>query len=459
MIYRGCFLLAMVLCLIGCGGGVDDGAVLIIESEPSGSEVVIGSRNYGRTPTTIRGLSEGQYYAILAQYGFKRKTQSIALPQTGEIRVTAQMEPLVGYLSITTDPPRGRVFIEGEGFIGETPLKSFALGVGDHSYTIERPDYLTVERDINVQEDRRYSYTHRLTAMQGTLQVFSRPTGATIYINDEPQTVLTPTRFSLVPGDYTVGVHLEGHILEEELVRVEPNSEETIDLRMDVGNVPLGMVLVAEGEFIFGFSGGAPDEDPEKKITLPAFYIDKYEVSNREFAEVFPIHTYDERMENYPAQGITWNQATLYAQTVGKRLPTEVEWEKAARGTDGRDYPWGNKFDPTLANIAKGNDKETKSARRREYNGQSVWGALDMSGNVYEWTSDWYQVYEGNTRGIDADDYGQQYRVLRGGSYLTDQFEARAARRHYDKVENGKEDYGFRCVMDLPGEPAQVAPE
>ena len=438
----------MALIAAGCGSDEEGGAVLIIESEPEdGATVIIGGRNYGETPARIRGLGAGQYYAILAQYGYKRKTQSITLPESGEVRVTAVMEPLVGYLSLTTNPPAARVYVEGVRYIGETPFKAVRLPVGSYTYEIRKENYVTLERKLDVQEDYHYSFTHRLTPMKGRLQVFSRPTGATVYINDEEQTVITPTRFQLAPDTYTVSVYLKGYVMMEEVVEIDPNGEHSVDLRLEEGEVPLGMLFVPAGEFIFGVSGGAPDEDPERKIDLDAFYIDKFEVTNRQFAEVFPGRISSTRMADYPVQGVTWSQASQYALAVRKRLPTEMEWEKAARGTDGREYPWGNNFDPKLTNIEKG--LNTKIAKIGQYRGgASPYGVMDMAGNVYEWTSDWYQPYEGNT--LVTVDYGQVFRVLRGGSYLSDPFDVRGPRRHYDRVERGREDYGFRCAMDIP---------
>ncbi len=441
--------------LTACSGGGQNSATLTIESEPeSGAMVVIGNTNYGETPVTIHGLPAGQYYAILSMYGYRRHTESFVVPEEGEVHLVAEMEPIVGYFTVDSEPVGADVYVDGTNHIGKTPLVNAKLDPGHHTYELRKDNYRTVKGEIFIEEDYSYKRIHELDPMHGWVQVFSRPSGSKIYINDTLQTELTPASFRLAPGTYTIGAYHEGYILKERNVTITPNGETTIDLVLEEGYMPPGMVLVPAGEFIFGVDGGAPDERPQRTIYLDAFYIDKFEVTNREFAEVFPGHVYDSRFADFPVTGVTWSRANEYARAVGKRLPTEKEWEKAARGTDGRQYPWGNTFDPDLCN-SRLNDPKAALKVGQFRRGASPYGAMDMAGNVYEWTADWYQPYEGNDD-IKVE-YGQVYRVLRGGSYQSDQFEVRSPRRHYDKVENARADYGFRCAMDaqLPNEESE----
>jgi formylglycine-generating enzyme required for sulfatase activity len=218
------------------------------------------------------------------------------------------------------------------------------------------------------------------------------------------------------------------------------------------------MVLVPAGEFKFGDSS-SPHERPQTVIQLDSFYIDKYEVSNAEFNAVFPTHAVEPGTENYPVRGVSWKQALEYAKAAGKRLPTEREWEKAARGTEGWQWPWGNTFDPSRVTFKK-DALPTLPVEVGEHKlGVSPYGCMNMSGNVYEWVHDWYEAYPGNNE--IAAEYGQVFRVLRGGSFKSDQYATRSAARHFDIMDAKKDDYGFRCAMDVkdvPGAPRAVAP-
>ncbi len=158
---------------------------------------------------------------------------------------------------------------------------------------------------------------------------------------------------------------------------------------------PEGMVLIPAGTALVGTDDTEADEErrPLHKVNLPAFFLDRTEVTNTEFARFRPAHSFDPSQAQLPATGVTYEDAEAYAKWAGKRLPTEDEWEKAARGTDGRAFPWGSAWDKkkVAARALKSTQKLAcgKPSRVRPVgsvpSGMSPYGCLDMAGNAWEW--------------------------------------------------------------------------
>jgi len=223
------------------------------------------------------------------------------------------------------------------------------------------------------------------------------------------------------------------------------------------------MVLVPAGEFIMGSNDGEEDEKPERRVTLDTFYMDKYEVSTRVYA-AFLQATGRARPDDWskqvalvgsgdrPVVNVTWHDADAYCRQYGKRLPTEAEWEKAARETDGRTYPWGNE-EPTNQHAlfnARWNGYGTLATVESYEAGKSPYGLYHMAGNVWEWVADWYdedyyqKTPDRNPKGPSTGNT----KVLRGGSWLDEPRVVRSADRdRYLPMFRGATD-GFRCPRD-----------
>jgi formylglycine-generating enzyme required for sulfatase activity len=199
--------------------------------------------------------------------------------------------------------------------------------------------------------------------------------------------------------------------------------------------VPEGMLPVAAGTYTIGRDGADPLEQPAHKVDLRPFYIDRTEVTNSAYKKFMDAtghkppsnwsgSMFPEGQADAPVTGVSWQDAADYAAWAGKRLPTEDEWEAAARGLDGRIYPWGNSWRTSLANIGQKPDKLTadqypagvKSVGRYP-DGASPVGAVDMIGNAWEWVADEIKVYAGNTESTLTLTPGVKFRVIRGGAY------------------------------------------
>jgi formylglycine-generating enzyme required for sulfatase activity len=219
------------------------------------------------------------------------------------------------------------------------------------------------------------------------------------------------------------------------------------------------MILVPAGSFSMGGTNEL-DETPARKVSVPAFYIDTCEVTHEQYANFlmatgrrapldWPDGKMPENLKNHPVVNVTWHDAAAYAAWAGKRLPSEAEWEKACRGSDGRIYPWGESGAGKKS--ATGPDaKESTFPVGSFPDDASPYGVLDMAGNAWEWTADWYKAYQGNDQ-FEVE-FGNKYKVIRGGGAIAYDQKA-ATRRCADRNRSlpyGTHDaLGFRCARDL----------
>lgn len=267
--------------------------------------------------------------------------------------------------------------------------------------------------------------------------------------------------------------------------------------------IPDDMVMIPAGEFTMGTpegTDGLPDEHPERRVLLSSFLLDRIEATNRAYAAFVqatghrsPLNSNPARtlwendrpipgIDNHPVVNVSWEDAVAYCQWAGKRLPTEAEWEKAARGTDGRRYPWGNDWDFTLANSASFwanrtidfqsgadwdafwvNGEGARLSREKGVRGEvltmpvgsfpqgaSPYGALDMAGNVAEWVADWFDpnYYRGAPLTDPPGPLRGAIKAMRGGSWLKPAVSLRTSDRDWGTMDSRPSGTGFRCAKD-----------
>jgi len=268
-------------------------------------------------------------------------------------------------------------------------------------------------------------------------------------------------------------------------------------------DVPDDMVLVPAGEFLMGSPAGTdglPDEQPQRRVYLSSFLIDRYEVTNEAYAKFVKTtgHRIPENpnpsstlwidkapmagIERHPVVNVSWDDAVSYCRWMGKRLPTEAEWEKAARGTDERRYPWGNDWDITKANSASywagrtvefssGADWEAfwikgegaKLAKEKGVRGEvltmpvgsfpqslSPYGIYDMAGNAAEWVQDWYDPNSYRSASLSNPSGPERgaIKAMRGGSWLKPAVSLRVTDRDWGTMDSRPSGTGFRCAKD-----------
>jgi len=267
--------------------------------------------------------------------------------------------------------------------------------------------------------------------------------------------------------------------------------------------VAADMVIVPAGEFLMGSpagSDGFDDEQPQRRVFVGAFWIDRHEVTNTNYLSFMqatehrvpqnanPAATLWENNkplpgnENHPVVNISWDDAVAYCRWLGKRLPTEAEWEKAARGADGRRYPWGNEWDYSKANSASywtGRTVEFASAAEWEAfwikgegariskekgikgevltvpvgsfpQGASPYGLFDMAGNAGEWVQDWFDpnYYKSAPLSDPSGPDKGAVKAMRGGSWLKPALSLRTSDRDWGTMDSRPSGTGFRCAKD-----------
>ncbi len=219
------------------------------------------------------------------------------------------------------------------------------------------------------------------------------------------------------------------------------------------------MLLIPAGDFTMGSDANDDEEKPSHKVSLDSYYIYKTPVTVKQYLAfcVATGHTKPKApswgwKDDHPIVNVNWEDAKAYCNWAGAQLPTEAQWEKAARGPDGRTYPWGNDWDRS-----KCANSLLSTAPVGSYpSGASPYGVLDMAGNVWQWCADWYDenYYQNspsrNPAGPPSSPDG--YRVLRGGSWvIVDPVRFRCAIRGWGSPDFGYLDFGFRCVVRADG--------
>lgn len=242
------------------------------------------------------------------------------------------------------------------------------------------------------------------------------------------------------------------------------------------------VISIPKGPFLMGTNSERADKynRPQHEVVLPEYQIDKYPVTHAEYAKFVVQSKHRPPLDwtkgiipdgktLYPVTMVTWYDAADYCAWKEKRLPTEAEWEKAARGTDGRRWPWGSVMDAgklnTYYHVGSSNDVTTYK------NGVSPYGVYDMAGNVSEWTSSDFRPYKGSSEKADvfqpkkvrattAEDRGLKvadlvavdgvYKVRRGGSWKSDPFSTSSYHRNFSFPYYASDFFGFRCASDAP---------
>jgi len=228
---------------------------------------------------------------------------------------------------------------------------------------------------------------------------------------------------------------------------------------------PSQMVAMPAGRYLMGASQGEPDEFPAHDVELTAYRIDRYEITNAEYtvcveSKVCRASAFAKDPElgrpRHPVVGVTWGDAAAYCKWVKKRLPTEAEWEYAARAPSFSVFPWEGRFRATAVNGRGDVDGYAQSAPVGSFEeGRSGLGVHDMAGNAAEWTADWYEgTYYRKSEEKDptGPSLSTGKRVVRGGSFVDSDYKLRATARADMDPATSRNSVGFRCALGARAE-------
>ena len=481
-------------------------APLEVTSTPSGATVFVNGSKIGNTPLREYQVDtgpNGQKVVTLGMdlEGYEREVRQVTLRGGEPASVTVRLKKRAvrietkAVLDITSTPSGAAVYLDGQR-IGTTPLRGHPVETGARgqkrvNVRIEHPGYKTRNTPLTLNGGQSRPLDVALEKIQqpgktATLTITSTPSGGTVYLEDEEvgPTPLRGYKVSLGTRDrIEVGVtigregdavyfprrkdviltqnqHASWHFQEES--RQQPRTRKPVDLDK--------MVLIPAGKFRMGTEGLVGEtEKPVHVVSLDAFYIDKYEVTREEYEHFLMATGHRPLPEDalqymptgkHPVVGVSWQDAMAYATWAGNRLPTEAEWEYAARGgLMDKHYPWGNKKpDSSLANF--GNTTFQPSVvGKYPANG---FGLYDMAGNVSEWCLDpWDADFYAHSRQenpfagpksrdktIHNFETEKGMRVVRGGSSQTDATTLQVAVRQHSDAEKATINIGFRCARD-----------
>ena len=465
---------------------------LEVNTSPAGCQTYIDSEDKGLSPQTIQNVTAGERTIVLAKDGYSTTTEVIQIRKGQRLVLNKTLAPQMGNISVKVvaqfiEPKDIQVYLDGN-YKGAMPAdgKPFKLAnvlAGSHTIKIEHPDYETKEEAVLVRHNATEELEVNLAGRPSKFLITSTPLKAKVFIEgiEKGETPFTAT---LSPGTYGIRVSLIGHKSKEQVIEAKPNRP--LNLNFELEALPKGqesyeegvMVLIPAGDFMMGCNEATDkecneNEKPYHKVYLDTFFIDKYEVSVDEYSRCVQTRrcsapgssescnwSKNER-ENHPVNCVSWDQARAYCESAGKRLPTEAEWEKAARGTDGRKYPWGDQpasCDYAVINsvsssvidfgMKEGCGRNSTWPVGSKPKGASPFGVMDMVGNVDEWVQDWYDpsYYQ---KGFVKNPQGPSSGVLktkRGGSWHVSDYQGLHCYYRPDVMPGNWG--GFRCARD-----------
>ena len=430
---------------------------------PVDADIYINDTHKATGTWSVR-LDAGRYRVEARKASHRASVQSLEVEAGDNKHITLTAPtPIYGSLNISSSPIGARVFVDGKE-IGETPDIFSEVLVGTRTVRLTREGCAPVEQQITIEEGKTATLSLSL-ATSGKVTISSNVAGAKIYIDDEYKGV-APYTYEAVSGSYRVTAKADGYTDATRNVTITAGQNTNLALApqpisrnrtFTVKGVSFTMIPVEGGTFTMGATseqGGDAydDEKPAHRVTLSDYYIGETEVTQALWKAVMGSNPSSFKGDQRPVESVSWNDCQEFIKKLNAltgrnfRLPTEAEWEYAARGgnkSKGYKYAGSNTIDDVAWYDDNSNDK-THPVKGKQAN---ELGLYDMSGNVWEWCSDWFGDYSSSAQTNPTGPATGSDRVGRGGSWYCNAGICRVSIRNYFTPGNGNYYLGLRLAL------------
>ena len=425
----------------------------------AGANVFVDDTHIGTAPLKSKGLKSGEHRVRIMKTMFKAYEGSVVIKDNEVLTFAPKLEPDFADVTINAG---GDCAIYVDNVFKGTGTWSGKLASGDHLLESRKESHrsTTVTKSISPSVSRLVFNLADPAPIMGTLNVMSTPGMAEVYV-DGKLIGRTPMMHDVLVGSRKVVIRKQGFKDFEQSISVVENKMTDIVATMveykdepyieTVKGLNMKMIFVEGGTFAMGSTSGDSDEKPVHNVTLDSYYIGETEITQAQWRAIMGSNPSSYTGDNRPVESVSWEDAQEFCKKLsaltGKKyvLPTEAQWEYAARGgnkSKGYTYSGSNNvYDVAVYYDNRGNGhSNVKSKKPNEL------GIYDMSGNVWEWCSDWYGSYGSSAQTNPQGPSSGSLRVLRGGSWISHSSYCRAANRlHYNPSDRG-DGCGFRVV-------------
>ena len=436
-------------------------AALTVTTKPeNGAKVLLNGRDINdTTPYTNKMIPSGKYEITVSKYRFVKTTKTVEIQDGENKTVEIEMPFAYGKLIVNSEPSGAAILIDGIDY-GVTPAELNNVVIGTHELKLEKSGCATVIKSITFDETNKLTINEKLSTSR-EIAISTDGTGDKIFV-DGNYIGETPLTATLSFGQHEVKAVRDGKETSKKITVAQNGSTTSVQLAFSdnriftVNGVTFEMVAVKGGTFTMGCTSEQSDcwddEKPTHSVTLSDYYIGKFEVIQELWKAVMGSNPSRFKGDNLPVEKVSWDDAQKFIRKLNQqtgqnfRLPTEAEWEYAARGGNkSRGYKYSGSNN--IGEVAWYTDNSGSKTHQVGTKAPNELGIYDMSGNVWEWCQDWFGNYSSGNQTNPKGASTGSYRVLRGGSWFNIARGCRVSVRFGNNPDHGYDHNGFRLVL------------